>query len=196
MATHGENWWPPGGSFNGRLRGESHGRRHCARPIVSATCRASSHFRRFGSFGGEARTSVTANALHRPISGSRAVLRNLRTSLLAPSPGRAGIAEPCAARQAGLGDVPTSADPGVCRSSARLTRASAPLKRRSRRPGGRRRARADARSRSDSPPKGEKTPIFSARALLVCDEVGYLPLERADANRAFQLINPATRAPR
>ena len=28
MATHGEIRWPPAGTFDGRLRGDSHGRRH------------------------------------------------------------------------------------------------------------------------------------------------------------------------
>jgi len=31
MAAHGEIRWPPLGRFNGRLWGESHGRRHGAR---------------------------------------------------------------------------------------------------------------------------------------------------------------------
>src|ERR1019366_9223360 len=64
------------------------------------------------------------------------------------------------ARQAELGDVPTlrgPADPGVCRSSARLTRASAPLKGRSRRPGADDQQEAEARWRSDSPPKRRET---------------------------------------
>jgi hypothetical protein len=30
MATHGEIQWPPAGSFGGRLRGESHGRRQAS----------------------------------------------------------------------------------------------------------------------------------------------------------------------
>jgi hypothetical protein len=30
MATHGEIRWPPARTFNGRLRGDSHGRRHAA----------------------------------------------------------------------------------------------------------------------------------------------------------------------
>jgi hypothetical protein len=70
--------------------------------------------------------------------GSRAALRNLRRSLVGALAGRARVAEPCAARQAGLGDVPTLRGPWRLQVFARLTRASAPLKRRSRRPGGRR----------------------------------------------------------
>ncbi len=35
MATHGENRWPPVGTFSGRLWGDFHGRRHARMPIVA-----------------------------------------------------------------------------------------------------------------------------------------------------------------
>ena len=36
MATHGEIRWPPVGTFDGRLRGDSHGRRHTGSVSFSA----------------------------------------------------------------------------------------------------------------------------------------------------------------
>ncbi len=65
--------------------------------------------RRSGSFGGELRAYGAANALRGGRFGSRAALRNLRRSLLVSSLGWRAVAEPRAARQAGL---------GMCRRSA------------------------------------------------------------------------------
>ena len=48
MATHGEIRWPSVGSFDGRLRGDSHGRRHACRPFHKRATRAR---RRFLSHG-------------------------------------------------------------------------------------------------------------------------------------------------
>jgi hypothetical protein len=39
MATHGEIRWPPVGTFDGRLRGDSHGRRHLTRAAPFAEVR-------------------------------------------------------------------------------------------------------------------------------------------------------------
>lgn len=43
MATSGEDQRPPAGNFNGRLRGESHGRRQTGRPLSTAGLWLSAH---------------------------------------------------------------------------------------------------------------------------------------------------------
>jgi hypothetical protein len=38
MATHGEIQWPPAGTFDGRLWGASHGRRHIGLSGLRVAC--------------------------------------------------------------------------------------------------------------------------------------------------------------
>jgi Bacterial regulatory proteins, tetR family len=119
--------------------------------------------------------------------GSRAALRNLRRSLVGALAGRARVAEPCAARQAGLGDVPTLRGPWRLQVFARLTRASAPLKRRSRRPGGRRPSQGRCSFALRFTPKRREDPqierILHATVEVIADE-GYGAATVADVVRA------------